>query len=51
MEDAVEEDVASLRAVHAADDVEQRGLARAVRADQPANFAWLHVEIDTVAAP
>jgi hypothetical protein len=30
------------------DDVEQRGLSRAVGADQPANLARLHLQIDTV---
>ena len=47
----VEKNVASLRAVDAADDVEQGGLARAVGADQPANLALLHVEIDTFQHP
>src|SRR5581483_1117637 len=43
---AVEDDVALLRAVDAADDVEQRGLAGAVGADQAADLAAPHLQVD-----
>ena len=41
---AAEHDVASGRLVVAADDVEGRGLAGAVRADQPVDLALVHSE-------
>ena len=41
---AIEAHTALIRAVDAADHIEQRCLARAIRADQAANLAFRHIE-------
>src|SRR5262249_62233300 len=46
--DADEGDVAPVLAVDAGDDIEQRGLARAVRPDEPDDLSLLDVEIDGI---
>src|ERR1035437_9376353 len=45
---AVETDGTGLILQCAADAIDQRALARAVRSDQPEPFARLHFEVDTV---
>ena len=41
---AIEAHAALIRAIDAADDVEQRGLARAIGANQAADLAFRHIE-------
>src|SRR5262249_1403521 len=46
--DAGENDAALVLSVDAGDDIEQRGLTRAVRPDEPDDLALLDVEIDAI---
>ena len=48
IEPARERDLAAVGAQRAREQVEHRGLAGAVRADQPEDFAGLHIEADIV---
>src|SRR5439155_5794473 len=45
----VEQDLAAIRLEMRADQIDERGLARAVRADQRQELALVHDEIETVA--